>query len=80
MYIDLEMFLYGTAFGAGVSFLACFLACVAYSRMSGHPSPTGVVHMPAMQEPLPFYLKDDRAEATIERSLLGRDTVEGLGR
>lgn len=77
MFVELNYFLYGVAFGAVVSFAACFVACVAYSRMSGHPSPTGHITQP---EPLPFYIKDDRGESQLEKQLLGRDQIDGLGR
>ena len=75
MFID--YFLYGTAFGMTVSFGAMYLACMAYSRMSGRPSPMGTVATP---EPLPFHIQDDRNEAALERQIIARDTIEGLGR
>lgn len=78
---EITYFLYGAGFGSLTAFMSTFIACLAYSRMSGMPSPTGVVHTPAMMsEPLPFHIKDDRNEASLERQLLGRDQVDGLGR
>ena len=77
---EITYFLYGAAFGSLTTFLSCFVACYAYSRMTGLPSPTGHVIMPAMAEPLPFHIKDEHNEASLERQLLARDSVEGLGR
>lgn len=80
MITDLSAFLYGVLFGAGVSFASCFVACMAYSRITGLPSPTG--HIPVPQA-LPFIVKDENAEARIEREaveLFARDQVPGIGR
>lgn len=80
MFADFYYFLVGVGLGVTVSFGACFVACIAYSRMSGRPGPTGHV---ARTEALPFILKDDRAEARIEREAseaFARDQVDGLGR
>ena len=68
-------FILGFIGGCGVTLGVTFIVAWSYSRVSGLPSPTGRTYQ---SEPLPFIVKDDRAEAAIERKYL--DETPGSGR
>lgn len=78
MINDSLLFIGGFTFGSIATLCVSYVVAFAYSRISGRPGPSGESHT---MSPLPFSVKDDNAEAAIERAaLLPRDHIEGLGR
>lgn len=75
---DFICFLSGFTLGSFATLCITFLVALAYSRMSGQKGPTGVTYT---SDPLPFHIKDDHAEARIEREALRHpEDHDGIGR
>lgn len=76
------LYLFGAFVSGCITTLGvCWVVAGAYARISGRPGPSGVTYSSA---PLPFSIKDDHAEADIEKQYLvgpiHRDAIDGIGR